>query len=493
MIPRPPFGCVDSWDQIHPAIGDRQGGAAVGPRRTIGHDVRCVLGNDVEEAIDAACLAPMHARKLNNWGNRGATSGNLMCMRRLVLFAAGALIAAACSPGAPIGTVGSDTPTTGGPTATTDESASEEDFDPVELERAPAVIVRAGTMELSLEPWSACWGNGCYDGAPPEDLSDVGSPDEILVEFPAPDWEFIATIQPVGNECGRRQSEPLEPVNDTVHRLVPIGLASDYTVTLFGRGPGGSVFVSFRWSTPTDGVLPVPAATASILADHDGQLDSYGVELPIWNLAETPDAVTGQVTVTSADGGSHTFPLTRQDFDCSEGSIYLTAPIEEGLTAAAAGSPPFTYEVTLELDGRTYTGTGVWPDDVDPECDPCVPLTFTPPLPALGATSGTWIEPVQIDGVWVFQHDPDGWDDALHGGTAEIADGYLYVDGAIVVWHTDRLDEAARVISSIKSGEQPDLLIDGGGISVNEGASPADLPVVITDLCPTSVVWFGAP
>ena len=50
-----------------------------------------------------------------------------------------------------------------------------------------------------------------------------------------------------------------------------------------------------------------------------------------------------------------------------------------------------------------------------------------------------------------------------------------------------------RVIGSINTGEQPDLLIGGGGTSVNEGASPADLPVVITDLCPTSVLWFGAP
>lgn len=39
--------------------------------------------------------------------------------------------------------------------------------------------------------------------------------------------------------------------------------------------------------------------------------------------------------------------------------IYLTAPIEEGLVAGAAGSPPFTYEATLELDSLTYVGTGV--------------------------------------------------------------------------------------------------------------------------------------
>ena len=76
----------------------------------------------------------------------------------------------------------------------------------MELKRVPAVVVRAGTTELSLEPWTACWGNGCYDGAPPEDLSHVGSPDEILVELPTPDWEFTATVQPVDDDrsCGSR-------------------------------------------------------------------------------------------------------------------------------------------------------------------------------------------------------------------------------------------------------------------------------------------------
>lgn len=95
-----------------------------------------------------------------------------------------------------------------------------------------------------------------------------------------------------------------------------------------------------------------------------------------------------------ASDGNHerraarTFPLNRQDFDCSEGSIYLTAPTEEGLAAAELGSAPFTYEVRLELDGITYIGTGVWPDGVDPACAPCVPLTFTPPLPALAEPAG---------------------------------------------------------------------------------------------------------
>jgi len=41
------------------------------------------------------------------------------------------------------------------------------------------------------------------------------------------------------------------------------------------------------------------------------------------------------------------------------------------------------YEVGLLLDGGYFNATATWPDDLDPECDPCAALTFDPPLPAL--------------------------------------------------------------------------------------------------------------
>ncbi|MFQ5555858.1 MAG: hypothetical protein ACE5GC_10880, partial [Acidimicrobiia bacterium] len=162
-----------------------------------------------------------------------------------------------------------------------------------QLERPPPVIVGGDGVELALEAWTACWGGGCYDGRAPHPLPDVGSPEEILVEFPVAGWEFSATTRPIGDACGRNQTEPLVRIGATSHRLEPVGLAGEYEVTLFGRGPNGDLFVSFRWVTTVDGVLPVPAAFASIVADHDGRLDSYGVEVPVWNLAATPAAASG--------------------------------------------------------------------------------------------------------------------------------------------------------------------------------------------------------
>ncbi len=110
-----------------------------------------------------------------------------------------------------------------------------------------------------------------------------------------------------------------------------------------------------------------------------------------------------------------------------------------------------------------------------------------------GTEDGSGVEALKIDGVWVFRHRPAAGMDALHSGRGEIVDGCLVVDGAIVVWHADRLAEAAAAIASIRAGESPELLIAGGGISIEEGASTEEFPAVITDRCPASTVWLGAP
>lgn len=63
------------------------------------------------------------------------------------------------------------------------------------------------------------------------------------------------------------------------------------------------------------------------------------------------------------------------------------------------------------------------------------------------------IQPVEIDGVAVFLCQPDGYTEALHSGVAKITDGCLYVDGAIVVWHVDAIDQAAPAIADVTAGE----------------------------------------
>ncbi len=133
------------------------------------------------------------------------------------------------------------------------------------------------------------------------------------------------------------------------------------------------------------------------------------------------------------------------------------------------------------------------PPAAEREADPPpASVTAAPEPPAAGEIRGG-IEALQIDGVWVFRHDPDAGDDALHSGTPEIVGGCLYVDDTIVVWHADRMGDAAAAVAAANAGADPPLLIGGGGVSLDEGGDATQIPAVITQRCRTTAVWFGSP
>jgi hypothetical protein len=253
----------------------------------------------------------------------------------------------------------------------------------------PKVVVHGTGDPIELQAWTFCFANLCADGLPPDDPPDVGLASEVTVEFPIEDWNFEATFNAPGEECGRSFPGTLSREGPTTFRLAPYGPAGTYDVTLSGRGgagasQGGDLFVTFRWTTPTDGPSPDPSAIASIVADHDGQVDSYGVEVALLQLAGTPADATASVVVTAANGQSVTLEPPRfPSGECPVGRVSFAGPPALGLQAAAIGPPPFTYDVTVVLDSVTYRATATWPDDVDEECSPCVPLEFDPPLPSL--------------------------------------------------------------------------------------------------------------
>ena len=117
-----------------------------------------------------------------------------------------------------------------------------------------------------------------------------------------------------------------------------------------------------------------------MLADHDGAVDSYGVELARRvHLTVSPTDATA--TVTAADRHDDDAHPARVDDPCRDGLVTFRAPPVPD--AARLGPLPFTYGVTLLLDGVRHTARSVSPRDEDPESAPCVPLTFSPPLPRL--------------------------------------------------------------------------------------------------------------
>lgn len=291
---------------------------------------------------------------------------------------AGSLLLAACAEAAPVTQAG------GGPARTTTAPPLVAPARVPKSDSPPPVTLRYFDRSVDLSAWTYCYGNVCADGAPPAEPPNVGSPAQVVVGFPLPGWSFTASFTPAGDECGRVQEVPLDATGEGEFVLRPAGHAGPYDVTLFGRG-GGDLFVTFRWTTPRDGPLPVPEARLAVLANHDGRVDSYGVELEVANLARTPKKSSATITVRDATGNGVTFQATRDQHEwcVPDGTVYWDGPDDEGLAAAALGQGPFVYEVQLLLDGVRYRATAAWPADEIVGNEPSVALQFSPNLPAL--------------------------------------------------------------------------------------------------------------
>lgn len=95
--------------------------------------------------------------------------------------------------------------------------------------------------------------------------------------------------------------------------------------------------------------------------------------------------MTANVTVTSSEGRSLTYEPQLSSEECAEeGSLFFNGPAQAGREAVGLGTPPFTYDVDLVLDGVEHTATASWPADELHDQAPPVGLVFSPPLPALG-------------------------------------------------------------------------------------------------------------
>jgi hypothetical protein len=114
-------------------------------------------------------------------------------------------------------------------------SVPSEPLEPGDLEAPPPVTVRFFEESIELHAWTYCYRNGCADGAPPANPPDVGSPDEISVEFALSGWSFNGSFTRAGRKCGRVQTVPLQPVGDGRFVLRPAGFAATYDVTLFAE------------------------------------------------------------------------------------------------------------------------------------------------------------------------------------------------------------------------------------------------------------------
>jgi hypothetical protein len=119
-----------------------------------------------------------------------------------------------------------------------------------------------GTV-VDEQPWTACLGRGCWDGAPGlgGPIPSVGSPDRLYFAFDYPGWTFDSvSFHPVDGTCGDRVATVrATPVTDRVFRIDPAGLRGEWRVDVFGRAPaGGDAVTSVRWTMPGGGSVPGP-------------------------------------------------------------------------------------------------------------------------------------------------------------------------------------------------------------------------------------------
>ncbi|MBA3780706.1 MAG: hypothetical protein H0X12_02505 [Nocardioides sp.] len=247
-------------------------------------------------------------------------------------------------------------------------------------------VVTASGEQLDLRPWTICITNGCADGAPDDDnLPKVGSPDSVTFGFDLAGWTFEDVRFRELGPCPRHITVAAEKVGPRSFRIDPAGPAGRWAVDISGRGPAGDAVTTIEWRTPTAGQLPEQATgSAAVLADHDGVLDSYGVEVYLADLDRpySPDAATITVTGSNRDSVELTAARNETGKTCySAGDLAFVADDAEGRRAIDVGPGPFNYSARVRLGDTTYVGTGTWPEGETEEIAPHVPLTWDPPLP----------------------------------------------------------------------------------------------------------------
>jgi hypothetical protein len=243
-------------------------------------------------------------------------------------------------------------------------------------------VVRFGDTELHLDPTTYCYNNGCVDGMDP-DPPEIGAHDEILVFVPVREFTELSASQRSGDDyCTARQlAAETTDLGEGWWRVTPQGPAGDYIVSLFAGGNGsGDMIADLRWTTP-DAPLPPATASLALIVDHDGVPDSYGLELAINGLTDSPAEYAASIVVTADNGEAMTIEATAPTDCFGEGALYFDGPDNEATDAASLGDFPFEYEVTLALDGDDYVATATYPDDLIEDDGVAVALEFEPALP----------------------------------------------------------------------------------------------------------------
>lgn len=252
------------------------------------------------------------------------------------------------------------------------------------------VASRSDTVEVLS---ATCAGGGdCGMPGPEHPLPTIGNVDAGFdIGFPLDGWTFTATYMPenvVFSNCmGRSRTAEVEPTSARYSWHVrPAGPAGRYSVSVDGHGPEGWAQGWVNVETTSQGTEP------PIHVDLGGPSGTPETPETIWLYVSLQNLATdinpsGEVTWTAENGRSDSVTIAPPPFpdgpDCEgDGAVHLRSSESDAQALLTLGPPPFTLEFRLTIDGRRYSTTVVWPDDLDARTG-SLNAEFWPPLPAL--------------------------------------------------------------------------------------------------------------
>jgi hypothetical protein len=295
------------------------------------------------------------------------------------------------SPAPPVSTPSQMATTSSAPDPTPNESTSpglpEASPDP---DYPSGIVVRLPGGDVEMPAETSCWKvtepEDCRMGLSGE-WPDLGTRDVIEFRFAKPGWEFWAVFRNPDQDCGPATTVQAIPTGDRWFRLDPAGAAGQYDVSLSGSGPGGLSATRFLWTTTSNGQIDPPLGTVGLFANSRG-VGSFALEVVIDDLPFQPDtselSSVAEVVVTGANGSQRTLrtPLIPQSLDCVNGHyFYYQGEWDDDFSTL--GGSPFDLEITLSIRGTTYIGHANW-RKIKGEAS-MAPISFTPPLPNVGA------------------------------------------------------------------------------------------------------------
>lgn len=259
----------------------------------------------------------------------------------------------------------------------------------------PPLTLERPEGEVDLPAYAWCLHDegvsSCADGAPPAQLPQTSAADLLVFAFPLEGWTFTASFRR-GRPDGCERAIQVDAVDqgDGTFVVPALGPAGRWEVQISGYADdGGSLATAFDWTTPVDSATPPDArgevgflGPPSVYAD-DEVIEAYGPSLTLTGLAEEPGNATAELVLADA-GARATYPLSVSGEDACprDGTIALAGDHQNKPVALPdLGEPPYSYKVSLTLDGKDHVGTGQWPDDLHPATSNQLALTWAPPLP----------------------------------------------------------------------------------------------------------------